>query len=267
MKSAEKMKKDPFPRFRRLFTLIELLVVIAIIAILAAMLLPALQNARMSAQTVSCLNNFGTVGKYVAFYQADNGDWYPVAGLKTTYATRPWYWFERRYTGLKAYMPWQHDEEYWGGVCKTESGEIHRSKLVCPSMPGVPQCFVTNESVALGIPCFPTNSDTVYLSFAFNSSFHGGSGTSTLKLRQVVRPSVTVYLADGNGWGNTDYRCVYKDSYSLDGRRKAVPPRHNGKANFMWADLHVKTLSFSEFPDSSRVSYNGQTWSPTALKL
>ena len=89
---------------QRAFTLIELLVVIAIIGILASLLLPALNSARVTARTITCINNNKQLMTASMNYATDYDGWFgagydPASGARASVPVL--YWSLAHYVGQK----------------------------------------------------------------------------------------------------------------------------------------------------------------------
>lgn len=125
MKPQEKLVRNRScegRHYRLAFTLIELLVVIAIIAILAALLLPALNRAKVAANSAVCKSNLHQLGLALQMYTDDFRS-YPYDNfgqLPRLYDTRPWY------EDLYPYV-------FSGGGFTNDTFAGAKSIFVCPS--------------------------------------------------------------------------------------------------------------------------------------
>jgi len=188
------------------FTLIELLVVIAIIAILAAILLPALNRARLHAQGSACANNQKQIGMTVGMYASDHGDWLPLSDWGSNCN---WLSATANYLGSP--------EALWNYGWNAQTGATTRKVYICPA---------GEKQVAWG-----TNYS--YHKYVGNSYAISGNDKNYLpkKLGRVVRPSVALILIDGQNQtnkssGGHNFALGYSTYFLPYRHRLASPQRH-----------------------------------------
>jgi prepilin-type processing-associated H-X9-DG protein/prepilin-type N-terminal cleavage/methylation domain-containing protein len=214
---------------RKPFTLIELLVVIAIIAILAGMLLPALNAAREKARSINCTSNLKQIGTAFLMYAGDYDDQFLAhwSGSNSSGKIR-WYETGKDITSpLVTYMPNLKRDNYApiGGI-QTHGGQSHRSPMICPSVP--------NNNKA-------TTGEWTQL-FTYGYSHYVGSDGGSMnkepmarKLAKFKKPSRTMLMTDIEN----SFPAVFYGSGLGVG---AINPRHNGSANALFSDGHVKAI-------------------------
>ena len=70
-----------------------------------------------------------------------------------------------------------------------------------------------------------------------------------------------IVYAEGNGSGYTNHYCKWHPDLNVTKKKYNIPARHNGGANFLYADLHVKMRKYEHFPSVNYgYQHSGPIW-------
>lgn len=257
------------------FTLIELLVVIAVIGILAALLLPALNRAKLAAELTRCKSNLRQYGLALRLYVNDFQAFPPGCLYDSPATGIPTLWFERleTYAGARwlPVMDWERPfpsirvcPAYarlggWNNAGSASyayntwgfggSGGLGGTNVTSPPpvQPGPGDIRPTRESEVV---C-PSDLVAVFDAHLSIWSFPGGSNALC-----------GLSLASG-GFIDTEYELgLLPPGQFLDGADQAVAverKRHNGRWNVVFCDGHVESLRTKDLFDS-RVDNITRRW-------
>jgi len=221
------------------FTLIELLVVIAIIAILAGMLLPALNNARNRARTITCSGNLKSIVQASALYTDSYNGWIVKSNATRTDGVRKWW--KNLLAPFAGYTGDVYNSD--GSFSDTINRKVSQTKGVfyCPSVKTPAALAKVNSyeySPGYNIYCYgmPFHSNAGVITHMAGkfwqniNQLKGKSASAQVLFGDINDDGIDGDIRQSNMldiWPNTTTKMTH------------IGRRHNGGINTAWLDGHV----------------------------
>lgn len=256
-------------RFRAGFTLIELLVVIAIIAILAAILFPVFAQAREKARQTACLSNLKQIGTAFQMYAQDYDEGMPAWDEHLGEGARASETGSGGYTGASSVLS-NNPQGAWqtkllpyiknGAPDQFDNTGVYQ----CPSLGAKGETETRTKPDGTRGVNYSYGISQIFMRYN-NGGFSTGSGYPATpdnggyyrypSLVEMDAPANTVVVGDAS----TPGRLAPPHNFQTWTSRTnptlwwEVPNRHNGGANYAFADGHVKWLNQqTAYPDGPR---------------
>ncbi len=190
------------------FTLIELLVVITIIVVLAGLITAAMQRAALKGRTMQCFNNLRQLGIATLNYAGNNDMTLPATTHQRRTGRKSWSLTLQEHAGGKIVFRCPEDED------KMRAYTYVMNDFLTPNPAGAPE-----------------------IDFS--------------KLTRLERQSETVLFAEASVNYNTSDHFHFSDYKGTklppeEFEKQVGTKRHDGAANYLFADGHVETLTWEQ---------------------